>query len=231
MVHETEKMKLQQSPLGQTVHPCPSPSLFLPWTKYRLEALLSRIRRLQSYATLTVYNNVRGVSLWSNSKVSSSQGRGPEIDPWSGCCRNRKTTHHTWWVGELWFITRVGPEELALHALSRKQRGYRVFIFGQAWLSRFAGLQGLSDCKEQDKGEWDKLQFPVLWVPTFWDLRDPDFARSKLSYRGRRSRRLCKMLTFPFQGNWIPQSLQPWWRSAILPATTMTQCSRINKYL
>ena len=24
-------------------------------------------------------------------------------------------------------------------------------------------------CKEQDKGEWDKLQFLVLWVPTFWD--------------------------------------------------------------
>ena len=29
------------------------------------------------------------------------------------------------------------------------------------------------------------------------DLHDPDFARSKLSYRGRRSRRLCKILTFP----------------------------------
>ena len=30
-------------------------------------------------------------------------------------------------------------------------------------------------------------------------LHDPDFARSKLSYRGRRSRRLCKILTFPLQ--------------------------------
>ena len=28
-------------------------------------------------------------------------------------------------------------------------------------------------------------------------LCDPDFARSKLSYRGKRSRRLCKNLTFP----------------------------------
>ena len=30
-----------------------------------------------------------------------------------------------------------------------------------------AGLQGLGDCKEQDKGEWDNLQFLVLQVPTF----------------------------------------------------------------
>ena len=37
---------------------------------------------------------------------------------------------------------------------------------GQAWLSR---LQGEGDYKEQDKGEWDKLQFLVLQVPTFWD--------------------------------------------------------------
>ena len=66
-----------------------------------------------------------------------------------------------------------------------------------AWLSRFAGFQGLGDCKEQDKGEWDKLQFLVLWVPTFWDLHDLDFARSKLGYRGRRGRRLSKILTFP----------------------------------
>ena len=139
------------------------------------------------------------MSLWSNSKVSSSQCRGPEIDPWSGCCRNRETKHHTWRAGELRFITLAGPEELTLLALSPEQRGYRVFIHGQAWLSKFSGLQGLGDCKEQDKGKWDKLQFLVLWVPTFWDLRDPDFARSKLSYRGRRSRRLCKILTFPLQ--------------------------------
>ena len=32
---------------------------------------------------------------------------------------------------------------------------------------------------------------------TTCDLCDPDFAKSKLSYRGRRSRRLCKILTFP----------------------------------
>ena len=37
---------------------------------------------------------------------------------------------------------------------------------GQAWLSRFAGV---SDCKEQNKGERDKLQFLVLQVPIFWD--------------------------------------------------------------
>ena len=37
---------------------------------------------------------------------------------------------------------------------------------GDAWpLHR----QGLGNCKEQDKGEWDKLQFLVPSVPTFWD--------------------------------------------------------------
>ena len=64
-----------------------------------------------------------------------------------------------------------------------------------------ACLQGPGNCKEQDKGKWDKLQFLVLYVPTFWDyvtyLCDPHFARSRLSYRGRTSRRLCKILTFP----------------------------------
>ena len=73
---------------------------------------------------------------------------------------NLETKHHTCRVGEFRFITLVGPEELTLQALSPKQRGYRVFIhvgmIKQIW-------------KEQDKGDWDKLQFLVLWVPTFWD--------------------------------------------------------------
>ena len=83
------------------------------------------------------------------------------------------------------FITLAGLEQLTRQVLSPEQRGYRVFILRQAWLNGFAGLQGQGDCKEQDKGEWDKLQLLVLWVPTSWDLRDPDFAGSKLSYRGR----------------------------------------------
>ena len=111
----------------------------------------------------------------------------------------RETKHHTRRVGELRFITPAGPEELTLQAQSPSQRGYRVFIHRQAWLRWFAGLHGLGNCKEQDKGEWDKLHFLVLWVSAFWDLCDPDFARSKLSYRGRRSRRLCQILTFPLQ--------------------------------
>ena len=80
---------------------------------------------------------------------------------------------------------------------SRQAHGCLTFT-GQAWLSRIAGL---GSCKEQGKGEWDKLQFLVL-SPHFLrlhDLCDPDFARGKLSYRGRRSRRLCKILTFPLQ--------------------------------
>ena len=99
----------------------------------------------------------------------------------------------------------MGPEELTVPALSPEQRGYRAFIHRQAWLSGFVGFQGLVDCKEQDKGEWDKFQFLVLWVPTFWDLHDPDFARSKLSYTGRKIRRLCKILTFPLHPHWCLQ--------------------------
>ena len=59
-------------------------------------------------------------------------------------------------------MTPAGPEELPLQALSPEQRGHRVVIHGHACLSRFAGLQGLGNCKKQDKGEWDKLQFLVL---------------------------------------------------------------------
>ena len=39
-----------------------------------------------------------------------------------------ETKHHTQRVGELRFITLVGPQELTLTALSPKQRGYKVFI-------------------------------------------------------------------------------------------------------
>ena len=45
----------------------------------------------------------------------------------------RETKHHAWRVGELRFITLVGPEELTLQALSLKQRGYRVFIDTLQW--------------------------------------------------------------------------------------------------
>ena len=47
-------------------------------------------------------------------------------------------------------------------------------------------------CRGQDKGKGDKLQLQVLLSLHFLrlcDLHDPDFARRKLSYRGRRSRR------------------------------------------
>ena len=43
-----------------------------------------------------------------------------------------------------------------------------------------AGLQGPGDCKEQDKGKRDKLQFVVLLSPYFLrlhDLRDPDYQK------------------------------------------------------
>ena len=115
---------------------------------------------------------------------------------------NQETKHHSWRVGELRFITLVGPEELTLQALSPEQRGYRVFIHRQAWLSGFAGFQGLGNCKQQDEGEWGKLQFLVLWVPTFWDcmtcvIQVCSVCNEQVSYRGRRNRRLYKILTFP----------------------------------
>ena len=106
----------------------------------------------------------------------------------------QETEHYTQRVGELRFISPAGSVELTLQTLSPEQRGYGVFVHKQAWLSTFAGVGQL-----QRAGQgWDKLQTLVLWVPTFWDLRDSDFARSKLSYRGRRSRRVCKFLTLQF---------------------------------
>ena len=46
---------------------------------------------------------------------------------------------------------------------------------------------------------------PSIASPDFLrlhDLRDLDLARGKLSYRGRRRRRLCTILTFPL-GKWL----------------------------
>ena len=109
----------------------------------------------------------------------------------STCCRNQYSRNQApcseSWRTQVYYSS--GPRGVNLQALSPEQRAYRAFIHGQAWLSRFAGLQGMGDCKEQDNGEWDKLQFLVFWVPTLWDLHDLDFARSKLSYRDRRRRR------------------------------------------
>ena len=39
----------------------------------------------------------------------------------------QETKYHTWRVGELRFITLVGPEELTLQALSPEQRAYQSF--------------------------------------------------------------------------------------------------------
>ena len=70
----------------------------------------------------------RGQCSWNLAGVSRNVA---ETSTW-------ETKHHTQRVGELRFITPVGPEELTLQALSPEQRGYRVFIHGQGW---FAGLQ------------------------------------------------------------------------------------------
>ena len=109
----------------------------------------------------------RGSFAPARPRHQSSGSRGWHGWNLSGASRNvaetntQETKHHIQRIGELRFIMPVGPEELTLQALSPKQRGYRDFIH--------AGMIK-QVCKEQDKGEWDKLQFLVLWVPTFWDF-------------------------------------------------------------
>ena len=82
--------------------------------------------------------------VWTNGHDHQGSKRGlnaqREVSPHCVAeTSNQETKHHARRVGELGFITPVGPKELTLQALSLQQRGYRVFIYGQAWLSRFAG--------------------------------------------------------------------------------------------
>ena len=120
--------------------------------------------------------------------------------PTSLCCRNQysrnQALHSESWRAQICYTG--GPRGVSTPSSELWTKRLQAFLYMDiARLSRFVGFQGLGDCKEQDKVEWDKLQFLVLWVPTFWDLHDLYFARSKVGYRGRRSRRLYKILTFP----------------------------------
>ena len=78
-------------------------------------------------------------------RVGKSSSSVAETSTW-------EAKHHTRRVGELRFITPAGPEELTLQALSPEQRGDRVFIHGQSWLSRFVGLQGLGRWQRAGQG-------------------------------------------------------------------------------
>ena len=63
-----------------------------------------------------------------------------------------------------------------------------------------AGLQGLSNCREQDRVR--EIAAAPSKVPTFWDYVTyviQTLQGAQLSYRGRRNRRWCKILTFPLQ--------------------------------
>ena len=68
----------------------------------------------------------------------SGSSRGQCVWNFTGASRNvaktstREIKRYTQRVGELGLITLAGPGELTLQALSPKQRGYRVFIHGQA---------------------------------------------------------------------------------------------------
>ena len=61
--------------------------------------------------------------------------------------RTWETKHHTWRIGGRRFIMLAGPEDLTFQALSPEQRGYRVLMHGQAWLSVFADFQGLGQLR------------------------------------------------------------------------------------
>ena len=75
---------------------------------------------------LAVDSRAQAQRISGESFQRSSHGKGAaEIS-------NQETKHHTQRVGELRLITPAGPEELTLQALSPEQRGYRVFIPGQA---------------------------------------------------------------------------------------------------
>ena len=113
------------------------------------------------------------------------------------CCRNQysrnQAPHSESWRTHVYYAGR--PRGVNTPSSEPWTKSLQSFYTQTGMIKRvcgFVGLQGLGDCKEQDKGEWDKLQFLVLWVPTFWDLRDPNFARS---------RRLCKILILPLQWN------------------------------
>ena len=119
------------------------------------------------------------------------------ISPISNCCRNQYSRKQVpqleSWRTQVYFTS--GPRGVNTPGSEPRTEGWE-FYTRIGMIKWFVGLQELGNCKEQEEGEWDKLQFPVMWVPTFWDLCDPDFARSKLGYRGRRSR-LFTILNFP----------------------------------
>ena len=74
------------------------------------------------------------------------------------CCyvaetSNPETKHHPCRVRELRFITSADPEGLTLQALSREQRGYRVFIDRLQWETIFLGskITADGDCSHEIK--------------------------------------------------------------------------------
>ena len=81
-----------------------------------------------------------GLRGWRGWNLSGASRNVAETSNW-------ETKHHTRRV-ELRFIMPASPEELTLQALSPRQRGYRIFIHEQTWLSGSVGLQGLGNCKE-----------------------------------------------------------------------------------
>ena len=122
----------------------------------------------------------------------------------SGCCRNQysrnQAPHLESWRTQVYYAS--GPRGVNTPSFEPWTKGLQSFYTQTGmikWVCRFSGL---GDCKQQDEGEWDKLQFLVLWVPTFWDcmtcvIQVCSLCNEQVSYRGRRNRRLYKILTFP----------------------------------
>ena len=83
-------------------------------------------------------------------------GQAQKSSAW-WCYRNQylrnQAPHLESWRTQVYYAG--GPRGVNIPSSEPPQRGYRVLIHRQAWLSGFVGLQGLGDCKQQDKGEWD----------------------------------------------------------------------------
>ena len=81
-----------------------------------------RILPLPPHHTSACHKNPAG--LYCNELQSKDWLRAKGVAETS----TRETKHHTQRGGELRFVTLVGPEELAVQALSPEPRDYRVFI-------------------------------------------------------------------------------------------------------
>ena len=124
--------------------------------------------------------------------------------PSSGCILNTASQPCQW---SCWERPVRGGKEVSEHSEDSGKTSLQDTPPEQVWKGQVIlpgprmahqGIYDLGSHHVQEQGA--KAPVPSVLSPQFLrlcDLNDPDFSRSKLSYRGRRSRRLCKILTFP----------------------------------